>query len=165
MGAVQTDPFVALRAQLVRLLDWEEAHVGFDRAVRGIPVDRRGARAAGFDRTPWQLFEHMRLAQKDLLDFCLNPRYEHALAFPDDYWPRSPAPPGPEAWDASIADFRADLEQVKQLASDPGVDLLARVPAGTGQQTYLRAILLVADHNAYHLGQLVAVRQALGCWP
>jgi len=126
--AASSDP---LRAQLERLLDWEEAHVGFDKAVLGIPVDQRGARAAGFPHSPWQLLEHLRLAQKDLLDFCLNARYEHALAWPDDYWPQRPAPPGLKAWD----------------------------------ETHLRAILLVADHNAYHVGQLVAVRQALDCWP
>lgn len=155
----------ALRAQLERLLDWEEAHVGFDKAVSGIPVDQRGARAAGVPHSLWQLLEHLRLAQKDLLDFCLNARYEHALAWPDDYWPQRPAPPGLKAWDESVADFKADLEKVKELVRDPGVDLLATVPTGTGLQTHLRAILLVADHNAYHVGQLVAVRQALGCWP
>lgn len=162
MKPASSDP---LRAQLERLLDWEEAHVGFDKAVLGIPVDQRGAQAAGFQHSPWQLLEHMRLAQKDLLDFCLNARYEHALAWPDDYWPQSPAPPGLKAWDESVADFKADLEKVKELVRDPSVDLFASVPTGKDLQTHLRAILLVADHNAYHVGQLVAVRQALGCWP
>jgi uncharacterized damage-inducible protein DinB len=154
-----------LRAQLVRLLNWEEAHVGFDKAVDKIPADRRGARAAGFEHSPWQLLEHLRLAQKDLLDFCVNPRYAHALSWPDDYWPRSPEPPDDAAWARSVADFEADREKLKAVAADAGVDLYAPVPTGSGQQTYLRAILLVADHTAYHVGQLVAVRRALGVWP
>ena len=160
-----TTPADPLRAHLVRLLDWEEAHVGFDKAVLDLPAELRGVRPAGFEHSPWELLEHLRLAQKDLLDFCVNARYEHALTFPDDYWPRSPEPPSPEAWDASGEDFRADREKLKQLINKGAVDLYATVPAGKGQQTYLRAVLLVADHNAYHLGQLVAVRRALGCWP
>jgi uncharacterized damage-inducible protein DinB len=154
-----------LRKHVVRLLDWEEAHVGFDKAVEGIPPERRGSRAAGFEHTPWQLLEHVRLAQKDLLDFCVNAQYAHALRWPEDYWPQSPAPPDGTAWDTSIADFRTDREKLKQLVRDAQVDLFAVVPAGKGQQTYLRAILLVADHNAYHIGQLVALRRALDIWP
>jgi uncharacterized damage-inducible protein DinB len=154
-----------LRAHLVRLLDWEEAHVGFDKAVDGISAAHRGSGAAGFEHTPWQLVEHMRIAQKDLLDFCVNARYAHALRWPEDYWPKSPAPPDGAAWTASLADFKADRETLKQLAADPRVDLLALVPTGTEHQTCLRTLLLVVDHNAYHLGQLVAVRRALGIWP
>jgi len=165
MATVKDMPADPLRAHLVRLLAWEEAHAGFDKTVLGLPVELRGVRPAGFEHSPWQLLEHMRLAQKDLLDFCVNPRYEHALTFPDDYWPRSPEPPNPEAWATSVDDFKADREKVKQLVGEAAVDLFAIVPAGKGQQTYLRAVLLVADHNAYHLGQLVAMRRALGCWP
>jgi hypothetical protein len=154
-----------LRAQLVRVLDWEEAHVGFDKALDGIPEDRRGARAAGFEHSTWQLLEHMRLAQKDLLDFAVNSRYVHALKWPDDYWPRNPAPPDAKAWNQSIADFKGDREKLKQMVQDSAVDLFALVPTGKGHQTYLRTILVVVDHNAYHLGQLVAVRRALGLWP
>jgi hypothetical protein len=157
-----TDP---LRTQLARLLDWEEGHVGFDKAVDGIPVDKRGSHAAGFEHTPWQLLEHIRIAQKDLLDFCINPQYVHALKWPEEYWPQSPAPSGTTAWNESIADFRTDRERLKRLVHDAHVDLFATVPAGKGEQTYLRSILLTADHNAYHLGQLVAVRRALGIWP
>ena len=148
----------------MRLLDWEEAHVGFDNAVDGVPPDRRGSLAPGFEHSVWQLVEHMRLAQKDILDFCVNARYVHALQWPDDYWPHSPVPSGEAAWDASVKDFKADREALKELAEDTRVDLLGLVPTGKGQQTYLRALLLVADHNAYHLGQLVAVRRALGIW-
>jgi uncharacterized damage-inducible protein DinB len=156
-----TDP---LRPQLARFLEWEEGHVGFDKAVDGIPEDRRGSPAAGFEHTPWQLLEHIRLAQKDLLDFCINPQYVHALKWPEEYWPESPAPPRATAWDESIADFKTDREKLKLLVRDADVDLFATVPTGEGPQTYLRAILLVADHNAYHIGQLVAVRRALGIW-
>ena len=154
----------SLRAQLVRVLDWEEAHVGFDKAIDGIPADQRGAHATGFEHSAWQLVEHMRIAQKDLLDFCINSRYVHALKWPDDYWPPSPAPPGVTAWNESIADFKADREKLKQLVRDTKIDLFATVPTGKERQTYLRAIMLVADHNAYHIGQLVAVRRALGIW-
>jgi len=153
-----------LREQLVRLLDWEEAHVGLDKALDGLPADQRGARAPGVEHTIWQLFEHMRRAQNDILDFCVNPRYVHQLAWPGDYWPKSPAPPDASAWDQSIADFKADRQALKALVSDARLDLFATVPTGKDQHTYLRAILLVADHNAYHLGQLVAVRKALGSW-
>lgn len=153
----------ALREQLVRILDWEESHVGFDTAVDGIPTDKRGARARGFEHSPWQLLEHMRIAQEDILDFCLNPQYAHQLKWPDDYWPKDPAPPSATGWDDSVASFKRAREKLKQLARDTG-DLIAQVPTGKNNQTYLRAILLVADHNSYHLGQLVAVRRALGVW-
>jgi hypothetical protein len=154
-----------LRAHLIGLLDWEEAHVGFDTAVAGIPAERRGAQAPGFEHSTWQLLEHLRLAQKDLLDFCVNPRYVHTLKWPDDYWPSEPSPPAGTSWDRSVGDFKADREKLKALVGDPGVDLFLTVPTGTGRQTYMRAIMLVVDHNAYHLGQLVAVRRALGIWP
>jgi len=154
-----------LRAHLVRALDWEEAHVGFDKILDGIPADRRGSRATGFAHTPWQLLEHLRVAQKDLLDFCANAKYVHALKWPDEYWPKTPAPPSASAWNESVADFKADGDKLKALIQNPAVDLFATVPTGKGKQTYLRTILLVVDHNAYHLGQVVAVRQALGIWP
>jgi len=153
----------ALRDHLVRALDWEEAHVGFDAAVKGIAAGKRGIVPAGFAYSCWQLVEHLRLAQKDLLDFCANARYVHALKWPDDYWPQ-PAPPQETAWDESLADFRADRERLKQLVADTRLDLFALVPTGKGNQTLLRTLLLVVDHNAYHLGQLVAVRRALGIW-
>jgi uncharacterized damage-inducible protein DinB len=155
-----TDP---LREQLARILDWEEAHAGFDKAVNGLPAAKRGALAAGFEHSPWQLLEHIRLAQEDILDFCVNPEYVHSLKWPDDYWPKTPAPPNAAGWDDSIASFKREREKLKQLARQTK-DLFATVPTGKGSQTYIRAILLVADHNSYHLGQLVAVRRALGAW-
>ena len=153
----------AVRDHLVRVLDWEEAHVSFDKAVDGIPVEKRGTRPAGFQHSAWQLLEHIRIAQKDILDFCVDTDYRHSLTWPDDYWPRDPAPSNGEAWTESIASYHRSRDALKQVAR--GVkDLTATVPTGKGAQTYLRAILLAADHAAYHVGQLVAVRRALGAW-
>jgi uncharacterized damage-inducible protein DinB len=153
----------ALRDHLVRLLAWEEAHVGFDKAIDGVPADKRGARADGFEHSPWQLLEHIRIAQEDILDFCVNANYEHRMTWPDDYWPKEPAPPNARAWTESVAAYTRTREDLKQLARDVE-DLTAKVPTGKATQTYLRAILLVADHTAYHVGQLVDVRRALGIW-
>jgi uncharacterized damage-inducible protein DinB len=153
-----------LRAQLARSLEWKEAHVSFDEAIAGIPPERRGSLAAGFEHSVWQLLEHLRLAQKDLLDFCVNDTYVHTMKWPDDYWPRDPSPADPRAWDTSVERFTADREKLKAVALNDSIDLHAPVPTGNTHQTYLRALLLVIDHNAYHLGQLVAVRRALGIW-
>jgi uncharacterized damage-inducible protein DinB len=154
----------AFRDHLVKLLDWKEAHAGFDTAVDGIPADKRGARPAGFAHSPWQLLEHIRLAQDDILDFCVNAEYEHTLTWPDDYWPADPEPPDAGSWGDSLAAYARSREQLKKLAREVK-DLTASVPTGKKPQTYLRAILLTADHTAYHVGQLVAVRRALGIWP
>ena len=151
----------AIRDHLVRALDWEDAHVGFDKAVDGIPPDKRGLRPNGFEHSPWQLLEHLRLAQDDILDFCVNPKYVHNMTWPDDYWPTS-APDG-AAWHRSITAFRQSRDRMKAIAREVD-DLSAKVPTGKADQTYLRAILLAADHAAYHVGQLVAVRRALGIW-
>lgn len=150
----------SLRSHLAKLLDWKEAHVGFDAAVEGIPPDVRGRRSEGVPHSPWELLEHLRITQHDILDFCVNPDYEE-MHWPDDYWPSSSQPTA-EEWDKSITDFRADREAMKRLAAE--ADLFAKIPHGTGQ-TYLREILLVADHTTYHVGQLVSVRQLLGAWP
>jgi hypothetical protein len=152
----------ALREHLRKLLAWGDAHVGFDRAVDGLAPELRGVRPDGLPYSPWELLEHLRITQHDILDFSRNPRYAE-LSWPEDYWPDSPAPPDADAWDRSIAAFRADRDALRALAADAGIDLFARIPHGQGQ-TYLREILLVADHNAYHLGQIVSVRQALGAW-
>src|SRR5438309_11163642 len=126
----------AIRDHLVRLLDWEEAHVGFDKAVDGIPPDKRGARATGFEHSVWQLLEHMRIAQDDILDFCVNANYVHSLKWPDDYWPRSTTPDA-AAWEGSIAAFRHSRERMKAIAREVG-DLTVAVPTGKSGQTYLR---------------------------
>lgn len=157
------DEISALREQLSRFLDWSSAHAGFDKAIEGISAGQRGVRPAGLPHSPWELLEHMRIAQSDVLAFCRDPEYTEP-EWPADYWPDSPAPPDREAWDRSVAAFRADREAMQELARDAAVDLFAAVPNGTGQ-TFLREILLVADHTAYHVGQLVLVRRLLGAWP
>ncbi|MGE5347103.1 MAG: DinB family protein [Acidithiobacillales bacterium] len=161
--AVKTGSSDAVRKQLARALDWEDAHIGFDEAVKGLPPGVRGRRPRGFPHSPWELLEHLRLAQWDLLDFCVNPDYV-AGRFPDDYWPKGPRPPRPKSWDESVAAFRADRKALKALVLDRKLDLAARIPHGEGQ-TYLREILLVIDHGAYHVGQLVMARKLLGTWP
>ena len=153
----------AVRDHLVRVLDWEDAHVGLDKAIDGIPPDQRGVRPPGFQHSVWQLLEHIRLAQDDILDFCVNSRYEHTMKWPDDYWPSDPAPPGQQAWTESIAGYKRGVEELKKIARTIE-DLSAAVPTGKKNQTYLRSVLLVADHTAYHVGQIVAVRRALGIW-
>lgn len=152
----------ALREHLAALLRWEDAHVGLDRVVEGVPHNRWSAAAPGIPYTLWQLLEHLRLAQHDILDFCRNPGYAE-LRWPDDYWPAAAATPTEQDLAATLAALRADRDALAAMALDPGIDLLARIPHGTGQ-TYLRELLLVADHNAYHLGQMVVVRRALGIW-
>lgn len=150
-----------LRALLGKLLDWEDAHVGLDSAVEGVELEFRGVQPQGLPHSLWQLMEHIRICQRDILDFCLDPDYREPKF--EDYWPGSVAPPTEDAWEKSIASFRADRERLQELAANRGIDLFARIPNGSGQ-TYLRELLLVADHNAYHVGQLVAVRKALGNW-
>jgi hypothetical protein len=152
-----------LRKQLAATLDWSDAHVSFDDAVKGLPAAARGTTPKGLPYSAWQLVEHMRLAQADILEFCVSRRYKEKR-WPRDYWPASPAPPNARAWTASLAQFRKDRRTLSRLATNPRIDLLAKVPAGTGQ-TYLREILLAADHAAYHVGELVAVRRLLGHWP
>jgi uncharacterized damage-inducible protein DinB len=152
-----------LREHLRKLLDWEDAHVDFDAAVEGIAPEHRGVAPAGIPFSPWQLLEHLRITQHDILDFCRNAAYRER-AWPKEYWPASSSPPADSAWEESIQQYRRDRDALKRLAADPALDLFARIPHGTGQ-TYLRELLLVADHNSYHVGQLVLVRRALGAWP
>ena len=152
----------ALRAQLVKFLDFEEAHVGFDRAVKGIPPRLRGKLPQGAEHSLWQLVEHLRIAQADILEFSLTAKYKEKK-WPDDYWPKALGPRNAAAWTKAIASCRRDRKALQRLAANPKIDLLATIPHGTGQ-TYLREILLVADHNAYHIGQIVALRRLLGIW-
>ena len=150
------------RDHLLRVLDWEDAHVGFDKAVSGIPADKRGARAAGFEYSPWELLEHIRIAQDDILAFCLNEAYQHTMNWPADYWPKAPAPPSDDAWDKSVAAYKRSLVELKRVVHEVE-DLTATVPTGKDNQTYLRSILLTADHTAYHVGQLVALGRRWAC--
>jgi len=153
----------SLRDQVARLLDWTDAHVGFDAAVADLDEPLRGRVPAGLPYSPWQLVAHLRITQHDLLDFCRNPDYEE-LSWPEDYWPASAEPPSASAWDESLQAFRADRTAMQALARDPTVDLTAKIPHGNGQ-TYLRELLLAADHAAYHIGELIVVRRLLGAWP
>jgi uncharacterized damage-inducible protein DinB len=152
----------ALREQLAAVLQWEDAHASLDHVVEGVPQARWSAAAPGLPYTLWQLLEHIRLAQHDILNFCRNPGYAE-LRWPDDYWPPAGATPSPDEVSASIAALREDREALAAMALDSRIDLFARIPHGTGQ-TYLRELLLAADHTSYHLGQMVAVRRALGIW-
>jgi uncharacterized damage-inducible protein DinB len=152
-----------LREHVAALIDWEDAHAGLDRIVEGIPSDQWGATAKGFPHTLWQLLEHIRLAQYDILDFCRNPAYTQ-LRWPDDYWPPSSARPSAAEVARSLAALGEDRHALAAMALDPAVDLFERIPHGSGQ-TYLRELLLVADHTSYHLGQMVDLRRALGIWP
>ena len=156
------DPTASLREHLLYLLRGGGAHVDFERAVAGLDPGLRGARPDGLPHTPWRLVEHMRIAQRDILEFSRDPRHV-SPAWPDGYWPDGDGPPDPGAWDRSVAAFQADLRAMQGLVADPSVDLFAPLPHGEGQ-TVLREALLVADHNAYHLGQLVVVRRLLGAW-
>jgi uncharacterized damage-inducible protein DinB len=155
------DRDASLREHVRKLLDWEDAHVSFDSAVAGVPAALRGAVPKGAVHSPWQLLEHLRICQRDILDFCRNPRYVEPPM--EQYWPASASPPSADAWQKSVAAFRRDRANLRRLAADSAIDLFARIPHGSGQ-TYLRELLLVADHNAYHVGQLVALRRSLGIW-
>jgi hypothetical protein len=151
-----------LRTHLINLLHWDDAHAGFDRAVDNVPVVTRGRVPQGAPHSLWQIVEHLRLAQNDILDFCINPSYREK-AWPADYWP-AVAPKGEEEWNAAIDSYRRDRKALEKLIASPKTDLFATIPHGSGQ-TYLREVLLVADHTAYHVGQLVIVRRLLGIWP
>lgn len=153
----------AVRDLLARSLGWSEAHVSFDDAVRDLPAHLQGARPAGLPHSPWELLEHIRIAQRDILNFSLTARYEE-LEWPSGYWPTSPEPPDPGAWERSIAAVREDRDRLRELVRDTRVDLTAVTPHGT-DQTYLRELLLLVDHTAYHVGQLMVVRRLLGAWP
>jgi hypothetical protein len=151
-----------LREHVLYLLRGGGAHLDFDEAVADLDARMRGAKAPGTSHTPWRLLEHMRIAQWDILEFCRNPAHV-SPDFPDGYWPTSDAPARDEDWDDSLASFHQDLAAMCDLVKDPGQDLFAPLPHGDGQ-TLLREALLVADHNAYHLGQMVLLRRVLGAW-
>jgi hypothetical protein len=152
----------SLRDQLVKLLRGGNAHLGLDQAIGELPKELRGAKAPSLPHTVWQLLEHLRIAQWDILEFSRNRDYT-APKWPDDYWPDTAAPADDAAWDRSVEALHRDLKAMEDLVADPKTDLYAKIPWGDGQ-TILREALLVADHNGYHLGQIVSVRQALGAW-
>jgi hypothetical protein len=152
-------PTTGLRQHLANLLRMEGAHLTFEAAVADFPVPLRGVTPRGAPHSPWQLIEHMRLAQADILDFSRNPEYQ-PRKFPDDYWPATSTPPSDAAWDASIQRFQSDMQEMQELIADTKNDLLASIPHSKGQ-TLLHEALLVADHNSYHLGQLVFLHKML----
>jgi hypothetical protein len=155
-------PDKSLRDHLVYLLSGGGAHAKFEDVLKGLPAGLRGKKPSRFPHSAWMLLEHMRLAQWDILEFSRNPQHV-SPEFPDGYWPKTPAPPSAASWNKSIQQFRSDLKAMRELVSDPATDLYAPLPWGDGQ-TVLREALLVADHNAYHLGQLVDLRRLLGAW-
>jgi len=132
------------------------------KVIADFPAKLRGEVPKGLPHSAWMLLEHMRLAQWDILDFSRNPKYKE-LMWPNDYWPKNPAPPSEAAWDKSVKSFHDDLGAMKTLVNDPKTDLFAKIPWGDGQ-TILREAMLVADHNSHHLGQLIDVRRLLGAW-
>lgn len=152
-----------LRSYLKRFLDWHEAHADLKSALKNFPDNLRGIRPPGAPHSGWELLEHMRIATHDILEFSRDARHV-SPDWPSGYWPEKPAPPGAVAWDKSVKALHRDIEEMGQLVSNAKTDLFAKIPHGTGQ-TIFREALLIADHNAYHLGQLVLVRRLLGCWP
>jgi hypothetical protein len=156
MDTTQID---TLREHLSQLLSGKWAHLEFEQAVADFPAHLRGKKAPGAPHTAWQLLEHMRIAQWDILEFSRDPGHV-SPDWPSGYWPATEAPESDSAWDESLNSFRADFEAMRKLVADPATDLFARIPGGTGQ-TILREAMLVADHNAYHLGQLVLLRRVL----
>jgi DinB superfamily len=152
----------SLSEHLLELLSGGHAHLNFEKAIADLPVKLRGARPPGLPHTPWRLLEHMRIAQWDILRFSVDPKHV-SPEFPVGYWPSGDSPPDRAAWERSVALFRADLQSIQDLVANPDTDLFKPIGHGQGQ-TILREALLVADHNAYHLGQLVTVRRLLGAW-
>jgi hypothetical protein len=158
----EKDKDKALREHLLYLLNGGGAHASFDKAIEGLPVALRGERPQGAEHSPWEILEHLRLAQWDILEFSRDPKHV-SPEWPVGYWPKTQAPPNSTAWNKSVKGFQAGLKAMCELVENPTTKLYARIPHGDGQ-TILREALLIADHNAYHLGQLVLVRRLLGAW-
>jgi hypothetical protein len=152
-----------LREQLVTLLKGHGAHVDTLKALEGLPAELRGKRPAGMSHSAWEVLEHIRIAQADILDYVVNREYR-GLEWPQGYWPKSAKPSGAESWEESLKGIRADLAKIVAIVSDPARDLTAQIPHGEKGHTILREALLVADHNAYHIGQMVMLRKRLNAW-
>src|SRR5579863_8730022 len=158
----KANPDQSLRDHLLYLLKGEGAHAKFEDVIGDFPEKLRGEKVANFPHTAWMLLEHLRLAQWDILEFSRNAKHK-SPDWPSGYWPKKPAPPDEKAWDKSVRAFRKDLKAMCALVQDEGTDLFAKIPHGDGQ-TILREALLVADHNAYHVGEMVLLRRLLGSW-
>ena len=153
---------LSLRQHLLELLQGGGAHIKFDDVVKNVPEGLRGRKPAGLPHSLWMLLEHLRIAQWDILEFSRNPKHV-SPEWPEGYWPKKETPPTTAAWNESIKKFHADLTALQDLVKDPKTDLFAKLAWGDGQ-TILREALLVADHNAYHLAQMVDVKRLLGAW-
>ena len=156
------DPIHSLRQYLLELLTGGHAHAKFEDAVKGLPAKLRGTKPDNFPHSPWMILEHLRIAQWDILEFSRNEKHK-SPKWPEGYWPKEDAPPNEAAWNKSVQQFESDLNAMKDLVKNPKTDLFTKLPWGDGQ-TILREALLVADHNAYHVAQLVDVRRLLGAW-
>ena len=151
-----------VREQVINLLRGGQAHLTLDEVINDFPAKLRGVKPNGAPHTAWQLLEHLRIAQSDILEFSRNPKHA-SPSWPEGYWPKSEKPPSDAAWNKSIESIRKDLKAMQELVENPKTDLYAKIPHGTGQNI-LREALLIADHNAYHIGQLLLVRRLLGAW-
>lgn len=156
------DPHQALRQHLLDLLKGGQAHATFEDAVKNLPPKLRGTKPENFPHSPWMILEHIRIAQWDILEFSRNPKHK-SPKWPEGYWPKTAEPPSAEAWNESINQIDRDAKALQDLVKDPETDLFAKIPGSEGQ-TILREVLLAADHNAYHIAQLVDVRRLLGAW-
>ena len=152
------------RAIVASSLNWEQAHGSLEASIKGLSSDLRGRRPNGLPHSVWELLEHIRITQHDLLDFVQNPDYEEKLKWPDDYWPKAQAPASDKAWNECVAAWRKDRMALERFTTETDIDLTTKIPHGTGQ-TYLRTVLVALDHAAYHVGQIVLTRRALGAWP
>jgi uncharacterized damage-inducible protein DinB len=152
----------ALRQHILDLLRGHNAHADFDAVMADFPSRLRGVKPPGAPHTAWQLLEHMRIAQWDILEFSRDAKHK-SPTWPEGYWPKTPAPPAAAAWNNSLRSFRADLKAMAKLVADKKSNLFTPIPHGSGQ-TILREAMLVADHNSYHLGQIVLLRRLLGTW-
>jgi uncharacterized damage-inducible protein DinB len=161
-AAIRTNHDTSLREHLLYLLKGGGAHVSFNEVIEDLPAAMRGKRPAGAAHSLWEILEHMRLAQSDILEFSRDPKHV-SPDWPGGYWPKAETSPNSVAWSKSVKAFRADLEAMCQLVGRKSTDLYQRIPHGDGQ-TILREALLVADHNAYHLGEMVLIRRLLGAW-
>jgi len=149
--------------QLANLLNGGNAHLDLSTAFADIPTEYYGRRIPESPHTLWRLLEHIRLCQWDILEYCQNPNHI-SPEFPDGYWPKGDGPSSPSEWDESLKSLKKDLDVLTTLVKDPRTDLFATLP-GTDGHNVLREVLIVADHNAYHLGQVVELRRFLGIWP
>ena len=160
--SINVDRDASLREHLTKLLKGGSAHADFEAAIEDLPASLRGKLPKGGEHSAWELLEHLRIAQWDILEFSRNPAHQ-SPDWPKSYWPATAEPPDDKAWDKSMRGFRRDLKAMCEMVENPATDLYAKIPHGEGQ-TILREALLLADHNAYHLGQLVLVRKLLEAW-